>query len=176
MTLCREIKHTLSGKRETYSCELLAREPGFGMLRYVVDREYGIAGHRLRPGDVTHALYWEDRPYTLYVWDLRDRGGRLFYFNLADSIALRRGEFAWRDLAIDVLIDAAGTISVLDEHELPHDLTPQLRLYIDRARDLIVASHREIIKEANERIRRLEDQFVPEDEEKKEGRPGPPSL
>src|SRR5512134_2347811 len=154
MTLCREIKHTLSGAVQTYACELLEYEPGFGMLRYVVDRVYDIGGHTLQPGDVTHALYWEGRPYTLYVWDLGSRGGRIFYFNIADSIALGREEFVWRDLAIDVLIDAAGGIDILDEHELPPDVAPELRLYIDEAVDLVVRLHGEIIREANERIGR----------------------
>lgn len=154
MTSCREIKRTLSGATQTYSCELLQYEPGFGMLRYVVDREYDIRGHMLRPGDVTHALYWEDRPYTLYVWDPRSGGGRLYYFNIADSVSLQREEFVWRDLAIDVLVDAAGHIDILDEHELPPDLPQDLRAYIGRAVDLVVTQHRKIIDEANERIRR----------------------
>ena len=154
MTLCREIKHTLSGATQTYACELLEYEPGFGMLRYVVDREYVINGRRLLPGDVTHALYWEDRPYTLYAWDLGGRGGRLFYFNIADSITLGREEFVWRDLSIDVLIDAAGGIDILDKHELPPDVAPELRRYIDEAVALVVRRHGEIIREASERIER----------------------
>jgi len=157
MMPCREIKHTLVGDAKTYSCELLQYEPGFGMLQYVIDREYDIRGHTLQPGDVTLALYWEDRPYTLYVWDPRSKGGRLFYFNIADSISLRPEEFVWRDLAIDVLIDATGRIDILDEHELPPDLPQELRLYIEAAVDLVIAQHRKIIREANELIRRLAD-------------------
>jgi hypothetical protein len=56
MTHCRKIKHTLSGGSETYACELVGYEPGFGMLRYVVDHERDISGHRLLPGDVFLAL------------------------------------------------------------------------------------------------------------------------
>ncbi len=155
MMPCLEIKHTLFGDAKTYSCELLQYEPGFGMLRYIVDREYDISGHRLLPGDVTHALYWEDRPYTLYVWDPRSGGGRLCYFNIADSVSLRPEEFVWRDLAIDVLIDAAGRIDILDEHELPPDLPQELRVYIGAAVDLVVDQHQKIISEANEQIRRV---------------------
>ena len=106
------------------------------------------------PGNVTHALYWEDRPYTLYVWDLGSRGGRLFYFNIADRVALGREEFVWRDLALDILIDDAGGIDILDKHELPPDVAPELRLYIDEAVDLVVKQHRDIIREASERIER----------------------
>ncbi len=153
MIPCREIKHMLTGPARTYACEQLLYEPGFGMLRYVVEREYDIRGRRLHPGDVTHGLYWENRPYTLYVWDLGERGGRLYYFNVADRVVLRSGEFVWRDLAIDVVISAEGSCEILDEHELPADLDAGLRSYIDQAVALIRKQHRDIIKNADELIR-----------------------
>ncbi len=148
MTLCREVKHRLAGSAETYACELVRYEPGFGVLRYVVDREYVVGGHRLLPGDVTQALFWENRPYTLYIWDLGGTRGRLFYFNIADQVMLRPEEFSWRDLTVDVLVDSTGGIEVLDEHELPQYLSPALRDAIDHAVRLIVSRHREIIEEA----------------------------
>ncbi len=155
MQQCREVKHTLFGDTQTYSCQLLEYGPGFGMLRYVVDREYDISGHKLLPGDVTYGLYWEDRPYTLYVWDLIRINSRLYYFNIADSISLQPGEFLWRDLAIDILIDADDRVRILDEHELPPDLAQELKRSIRTAVDLVVEQHREIIREAEEHIRRI---------------------
>ncbi len=68
MHACLEKKLTLAGKIETYSCDLVSLRNGIGILRYVIDREYDVAGFRLAPGDVTLAVYWENRPYTLYVW------------------------------------------------------------------------------------------------------------
>ena len=153
MQNCLEIKHTLSGGTQTYSCELLQYKPGFGVLRYVIDREYDIAGYKLLPGYITFGLYWEDRPYTLYVWDLSRISTRLHYFNIADSISLRPGEFVWRDLTVDILIDTRGGIRVLDEQELPHNLSQKLGLYIRRAVDLVAKQHQEIIREAAEQIK-----------------------
>jgi hypothetical protein len=155
MQQCREIKHTLFGDTQTYSCELLQYEPGFGVLRYVVDREYNISGHKLLPGDITYGLYWEDRPYTLYVWDLSRINSKLYYFNIADSISLRSEEFVWRDLTIDVLIDTDNAARILDEQELLPDLAQGLREYIRTAVDLVVEKHQEIIREAEEHIRRV---------------------
>ncbi len=153
MASCLEIKHTLANTTKIYACEELWYEPGFGMLRYVIDREYDIQGHALAPGDVTHALYWEDRPYTLYVWDVK-KHGRLFYFNIADRIGLRPGTFMWRDLALDVLITAEGKVEVLDEHELPGNLDRDLRAYINSAVNLVTSRYREIMQEAEELISR----------------------
>jgi hypothetical protein len=51
MPHCLETKHTLSGGTQTYSCELLHYEAGFGILRHVIDREYDVHGVKLAPGE-----------------------------------------------------------------------------------------------------------------------------
>ena len=154
MPHCLEKKLTLSGEVQTFSCELVHLEPGFGMLRYVIDREYHINGIRLLPGDVTCALYWTDRPYTLYVWRLGRERRPLYYFNIADSVLLSPAEFAWRDLAVDILIDTQGTAHVLDEHELPEDLDKALARYIKHATEHVLGDYRNIVREADALIPR----------------------
>jgi hypothetical protein len=148
MSLCLEKKLTLAGKVHTFPCELVSFEPGFGILRYVVDREYLIGDTRLLPGDVTCAFYWQDRPYTLYTWRLLRDGSTLYYFNIADSVSLHPREFIWRDLVLDILIDAQGSAHVLDEDELPEDLDADVARYIQRAKDHILLHFRDIIREA----------------------------
>ncbi len=148
MSLCIEKKLTLSGTTQTFSCELLHFEERFGVLRYVIDREYAIGGITLLPGDVTTAFFWEDRPYTLYTWGLGKGKDDLFYFNIADSVRLAREEFFWRDLVVDILIDRQGAAHVLDEHELPQDLDQGLAGYIQRAKDEILGRYSDIMAEA----------------------------
>lgn len=149
MTSCREIKHTLTGATQIYACELLVYRPGFGILKYVIDREYRVHGYALLPGDITYALYWEDRPYTLYIWDLRRLNSRLYYFNIADSVHLTPDEFAWRDLVIDILIDRDRQPVVLDEDELPNDLSATLRSSIADAQTLVLQRYPDIIHAAD---------------------------
>ncbi len=155
MPLCLEKKHTLSGKVQTYSCELVHFEKGFGILKYMVDREYDIKGTKLLPGDVTCALYWEDRPYTLYIWRLKRDESTLYYFNVADSISVKPHEFTWRDLAVDIFIDAGRTAHTLDEDELPQDLKPELRRYIQNAKAYILSHFNEIATEADKMINEI---------------------
>lgn len=152
MSFCLEKKILLSGEVRTFSCELVHFEKGFGILKYVIDAEYDIKGIQLRPGDVTCALYWEDRPYTLYIWHRDSDKDAIHYFNIADRITLSPGEFSWRDLSVDILIDAAGRPHVLDEDELPAGLGPELTGYIQRAKDYLLIHFRDEIREANELI------------------------
>jgi hypothetical protein len=152
MNSCIEKKITLSGGTETYQCELLSLKDGVGVLRYVIDRSYDIAGHILSPGDITFAVYWQGRPYTLYVWLRREQRDRSYYFNIADSVLLRPEEFLWRDLVVDILVDSAAKARVLDEHELPHDLPPDLLEYIVKAKEHVLTNFRDIIEEADKLI------------------------
>jgi len=151
MPPCLEKKTTLSGDTKSYPCERLHYEPGFGVLRYVIDREYDISGVKLAPGDETIALYWEDRPYNLYVWRRSASPAPVYYFNVADRISLLPHEFVWRDLAVDILVDSRGAL-VLDKHELPADLDADLRRYIRRATTLILSTHDDIIRETRKHL------------------------
>lgn len=149
MPVCIEIKHTLSGRTEQYQCELVMLKDDFGILRYVIDRDYDIAGFRLAPGDETLALYWTGRLYTLYVWHRKKEGDRAYYFNIADSVALTPREFVWRDLAVDILITPNNEPVILDEHELPADLDSGLADHITRSKEHILANYKDLIKEAD---------------------------
>ena len=154
MSICIEKKLTLSGKVYLFECELLLLRNGLGVLKYVIDREHDIDGIKLQPGDITHALYWIDRPYTLYIWHLT--GDRVVhYFNIADRISLQPREFRWRDLAVDIVIDDGRHVRVLDEDELPDNLDMELSRYIQNAKATIMQVHASIIHEANVIVSKL---------------------
>lgn len=150
MNACLEKKLTLSGQTRFYRCELVSLKDGVGVLRHVIDRHYDIAGFRLSPGDVTLAVFWTGRSYTIYKWHRRRQNDHAYYFNIADSVSLRPEEFVWRDLAVDILVDFEGSVHVLDEHELPHDLPRDLLDYIMKAKEQVLARFQDIIKEADQ--------------------------
>lgn len=148
MKLCRERKRYLSGEEVVFECELVALESGFGILRYVLDRPWKVQDLALRPGDVTYAFYWTDRPYNLYWW-VSENGQTLgHYFNLADSVVLSAHEFAWRDLIVDVLVLPTGRVQVIDEDEVPETLDEGLLAYIEAGKRQVLRDQRVIIQEA----------------------------
>lgn len=73
----------------------------------------------------------------------------IYYFNIADSISLKPWEFTWRDLVVDILIEKDHPVRVLDENELPADLSPDLSAFIHSAKAMVLKDHRKIIEEAN---------------------------
>ena len=154
MTVCIEKKLTLAGSVQLFECHLLCLHAGIGVLTHIIDREYTVSTVKLHPGDITYALYWVDRPYTLYIWR-SNRHQFIYYFNIADSLSLQPDEFIWRDLAVDILVDTDNTAHVLDEDELPPDLSVTLLGYIQSAKDHVLDHYRDIILEANAVLREL---------------------
>lgn len=154
MAVCVEKKLTLSGKTYLFECELLHLNTSSGVLKYVIDREYDVGGIKLHPGDITYALYWSDRPYTLYIWHLSGNQV-IYYFNIADKISLMPEEFVWRDLVVDILVDADRNVYVLDENELPENITPEVARHIQTAKSTILSDYRKITNEANAIVSKL---------------------
>lgn len=154
MKKCIERKRYLSGAEVVFECELVALEDRFGVLKYVLQQGWQVHGLTLRPGTLTYAFYWTDRPYNLYWWMDPDGGAVGYYFNLADSVALSPREFVWRDLVIDLLALPGGEILLIDEEELPDGLEPGLQAYIQAGKGLVLRDYRAIIAEAAALLKR----------------------
>ncbi|HUI46012.1 MAG TPA: DUF402 domain-containing protein [Nitrospirota bacterium] len=150
--MCVEQKVLLSGELHEYHCELVLLTDTFGLLRYIIDREYHVNGITLHPGEVSLAFYWTNRPYTLYTWRHDKPGRELYYFNIADRVSLEQTRFVWRDLVVDILIDEHENAHILDEDELPSDLNPELRDHIERAKNHLLTHYHQIIAEVKHYI------------------------
>ena len=157
MTL--ERKRYLDGREETFACQLVTLEKGFGILKYVLTRAWQVRDLTLPPGTVTYAFYWTARPYNLYWW--QDQGGATlgYYFNLADGVRLSPQAFVWRDLVVDVLVQPATSgeawqVHVLDEDELPAALDQDLQAYVASATAQLLQDYPNVIREARHALER----------------------
>lgn len=112
-----EIKRTLDGREHRYRCTLLARTAEWVALRYDLPQAARVGTLALPAGAVTVAHYWSGRPMTAYHW--MDAGCRTLgvYLNAASEVRLGPDAVSWLDLALDVLVTAAGGVEVLDDDE-----------------------------------------------------------
>jgi len=152
-----ERKTRLDGSVSEYRCERLSLEVGrHAVLRYVMDREWVIAdtGIVLRPGQITIAHYWIDRPYNVYHW-LDGSRTIAYYCNVASDTIIGEDVVGYTDLVVDVLLRPSGETIVLDEEELPPDLAPALRSHIARALEAIASSPRRLTAEIERETRAL---------------------
>lgn len=150
-----ERKTRLDGSVSEYRCERLSLEVDRrAVLRYVMDRDWviGDTGVVLRPGQITVAHYWSDRPFNVYHW-LDGARTIAYYCNVASDTIIREDMVGYTDLVVDVLLHPSGESIVLDEEELPPELAPALRIHIARALESIAAGPRRLIAEIERETR-----------------------
>ena len=138
-----ERKIRLDGSVEEFSCDVLALEADRrAVLRYVLDRDWNVAGTILIPeGTITISHYWAGRPFNVYHW-VHDGRTLAIYVNIADRTHIAPTLVSYRDLVVDVLMRPSGAIEILDEEELPTDLEPAARKSIADAVEVVVTGAR----------------------------------
>ncbi len=140
-----------------FACEALLLEPAKrAVLRYVLDREWTVGDPplHLRPGMLTIAHYWIDRPYNVYHW--LDAGRTLAYYgNVGETTEITQAVVAYTDLVVDVLLHPSGATEILDEDELPAHLEPAHRLTIAKALEALITNPRRLAAEIERETRAL---------------------
>ena len=141
----KEIKHHLNKPTEHYDCELLKREAGHAVLRYVSDRQY--AGTRLGitfpPGCITLAYYWETRPYVF--WGIFSPAKELlgYLIHICRDVVVSEGSVSYLDMLLDIWFYPDGNHLVLDTDEVEAcfrsgRLTADDKDFIEEARETAV--------------------------------------
>jgi predicted RNA-binding protein associated with RNAse of E/G family len=123
-----EIKRTLDGREKRFDCRLLslAADCHHAAVLWVAPAAMHVHGVDLPAGTVSVGHFWTDRAYNVYHW-LDHAGETLgYYFNICDETRIDAGTIEWRDLTVDVLALPGGRLDVLDEHELPADLSAEI--------------------------------------------------
>jgi hypothetical protein len=147
-----EIKRHKNKPEQRFNCELLHRESGYAVLRYVADAPGLIADIHIPPGSTTIAHYWQQRPYV--AWRMFDCTSHLIgsLFHICTHVRIHDDHLSYDDLLLDIWIAPDGSLRVLDENELQECIT-QNRInatelgYIRKAQQHITQHYLEIINE-----------------------------
>lgn len=150
-----EVKRHLDGRIERFICDVVELHPDRAILSYLWHRDELLRDGpiHLPAGEIlTLAFYWQGRNYLIYK--LMAPNGRLFghRFDICDDVHITRDSISWLDLALDLWVDPAGGIHVLDEEEVEAYkvqglLTgPQLKI-IQETKSHLLLNYREILAE-----------------------------
>ena len=134
-----EVKRTLAGGEKRFQCRLLVASAGHAVVLWVSKDPMHVHGVDLPAGTVSFGHFWADRPYNVYHWLDPARRTLGFYFNVCDSTRIQPDVLEWRDLVIDVLATPGAPARVLDEDELPADLSVEVRGRIEAGKAAILA-------------------------------------
>lgn len=125
-----ETKATLEGLQKEFHCRKLRSGQSAVTVLFVSETAMRVAHLELPAGTVTFGHFWAHLPYNLYHWMSADGLTVGHYFNIADRTHIAQDTLSWRDLKVDVLCRPGLSPEILDEDELPADLTPVLRAYV----------------------------------------------
>ena len=144
-----EIKRTLDGREKRFDCRLLAGGAGdrHAAVLWVAPAAMHVHGVDLPAGTVSVGHFWADRHYNVYHWldDARQTLG--YYFNICDQTRIGVGTIEWRDLVVDVLALPGGRLDVVDEHELPAEVPPDVAAHITAGTQAILGAPAAVMAE-----------------------------
>ncbi len=148
-----EIKRHLDGRVERHSLRLVLRRPHLVVAFYEFARGFHRDGFIFPRGSYTYGFFWKRRPYVMYR--MLDPQGQLVAdrFDVVEDVYLGEREVSYRDLLLDIWIDASGHVQVADEDEVAEAtregaLSNAQLARIERTHDLLLRRHRMIATEA----------------------------
>jgi predicted RNA-binding protein associated with RNAse of E/G family len=118
-----ERKRKLDGRILEYRCQVVSWTPRAAVLLYRPGQEVDLAGLRLPADVLSYGLYWVDRPFNIYHWVDRDGRTLACYCNVSTDTHIGQHRVEWLDLELDVLVTPDGAVRVLDEDEVPANLS-----------------------------------------------------
>lgn len=150
-----EIKHKLCGTKHEFYCQTLEKSPTHVVVLYRLEEPVTIEDQVFDAGTLSLGYFWEERNYNVYHWIRPNGESQAAYINIADSTTITEDVVEWRDLIIDLLITPDGRCQVLDEHELPDDLSADLDTLISSETETLLQQHQTLLKEIEERTAAL---------------------
>lgn len=150
-----EIKRHLNKPDERYQCELIRKEPGLVVLKYVSAREYESSGLGITfpPGCVTLAFYRKVRAYVF--WAIYGPSGESlgYLIHICRDLKFLDSSLSYLDMLLDIWFYPDGRHVILDESEVQECrreglLTDQDIAYIGDAKNAAITNFPNDAKEA----------------------------
>ena len=114
----QEIRLHKAKPPQVFACDLLHKENGYLVLRYIVSDVFTVDGTTLAQGTVTIAHYWEDRNYILWIFKKPDAPIIGHLFHIARDVEIGEDYVRYVDLELDIWFSPDGNATVLDEDEV----------------------------------------------------------
>ena len=113
-----EIKRHLNKPDESYRCDLLERDRDWIIVKYVSERPGRVGSVTFDAGSTTFAHYRTGSGYV--IWKMLTPDNRLegYLFHICQDLQVGKDRVDYLDLLLDVWIDAAGLITILDRDEV----------------------------------------------------------
>jgi protein associated with RNAse G/E len=149
-----ETKRHLNKPDESYLCDLLKRNRDWIIVKYVSEWPGKVGAVTFDTGSTTFAYYRTGMGYV--IWKMLTPGGRLegYLFHICQDLHVEEDKVHYLDLLLDVWIDPAGRITILDRDEVEDCagkgvIGKKELSWIARQEQEIIANWKQIISDFN---------------------------
>lgn len=153
MSFC-ELKRHLNKPDEEYMCDLVARGADWVVLSYVSRRPWQVADTHLPSGSQTLAFY--QTGVARVLWHMCAPSGELkgHLFHVCRDVCVKENGVCYLDLLLDIWIDSAGGVAVLDREEV--DACHEAGQLSEADLQLIATEEKRIVAHWPELVREME--------------------
>lgn len=147
-----ELKRHLNKPDQSYLCDLLSRGSDYVIVKYVSEMSGRVGTVTFDVGSTTYAYYQTGMGYVL--WKMLNAGNRLegHLFHICRDLRVGTDRVEYLDLLLDVWIDPAGRMTILDRDEVKECAVKGVigekeLTWIAQQEQMIIENWRQIISE-----------------------------
>ncbi len=149
-----ELKRHLNKPDQSYLCDLLTRGSDYVIVKYVSEMSGRVGDVTFDAGSTTFAYYRTGMGYV--IWKMLTPDNRLegHLFHICQDLQVGEDRVEYLDLLLDVWIDAAGQITILDRDEVEECAVKGVigeseLMWIDQQEQEIIENWKRIISDFN---------------------------
>lgn len=113
-----EIKRHLNKPDESYLCDLLARGGDYVIVKYVSEMSGRVGALTFDVGSTTFAYYKIGMGYVIWKMLNPDKKLEGYLFHICRDLQVGEDRVEYLDLLLDIWIDSAGQMTILDRDEV----------------------------------------------------------
>ena len=127
-----EIKNTYFGEKKEFNCTLASKTNDELVIIFQISEEMKFLETNFPSWSKSFGYYWKEKNYNVYHW--KDPSGKtlLFYFNIAKNTEILENSVTWQDLIVDLVVYPDGKRVVLDQEEIPKDMSKEDRSIVEK--------------------------------------------
>jgi protein associated with RNAse G/E len=113
-----ELKRHLNKPDQSYLCDLLTRGSDYVIVKYVSEMSGRVGDVTFDAGSTTFAYYRTGMGYVIWKMSTPDNRLEGHLFHICQDLQVGEDRVEYLDLLLDVWIDAASQITILDRDEV----------------------------------------------------------
>ncbi|MHB1909027.1 MAG: DUF402 domain-containing protein [Nitrososphaerales archaeon] len=155
MTNYIEIKNTYFGEKKEFNCTLVSKTKDELVIIFQISEAMRFLETNFPSRSKSFGYYWKEKNYNIYHWKDINGTTLLFYFNISKNTQILEDSVTWQDLIVDLVVYPDGKKVVLDQEEIPNDMSKEDKLIVEKTLKEIFENASSITREIESKTTEL---------------------